>query len=318
MDQRESLPLKPKFVTLLSSVSLRFRVMRSKVLLLVSVLAIGSVFFWLFYPPSIAKDLSLSTSPDAIARGEYLVTAGGCISCHKGDTDSESLSGGHGLATDFGTFYAPNITPDIDTGIGNWEAEDFIAALKYGRTPSGSFYFPAFPYRAYAGLTDQDALDIGSYLMSLSPVNYQVASPETPLWLSRWFVAGWNILAEIAEPVRPTFENEAVARGAYLATNLGHCGECHTPRNSLGVPDYANEYAGAQLGDEVIEAIDSDALSEWSIDNFDLFLLLGLKPSGEFVGGDMNDVIEHNTSKLTDADRAAMAAFFTRNNVVTN
>lgn len=290
--------------------------MRLKVLLPISILAISLlVLLWLLYPPSISDDLSLSTSPEAIARGEYLVTAGGCISCHAGDTDSESLSGGHGLVTDFGTFYTPNITPDTETGIGDWQAADFIAALKYGRTPSGSFYFPAFPYRAYAGLTDQDALDIGSYLMSLTPINYQVADPETPAWLSRWSVAGWNVLAEIAEPDDEIFEDEMLARGAYLANNLGHCGECHTPRNSLGIPDYSNEYAGAELGEEVIEPINSEALSGWTLDSFDLFLLLGLKPNGEFVGGDMNDVIEHNTSKLTDADRAAMAAFFTRHNV---
>jgi mono/diheme cytochrome c family protein len=128
-------------------------------------------------------------------------------------------------------------------------------------------------------------------------------------------VAGWNIMAEIAEPQAPVFEDAAVARGAYLARNLGHCGECHTPRNSLGIPDYSNEYAGAELGEEVIEPIDGEALSDWTLDNFDLFLLLGLKPSGEFVGGDMNDVIEHNTSKLTDADRAALAAYFTRHSV---
>jgi mono/diheme cytochrome c family protein len=290
--------------------------MRLKVLLPVSILAIGLlVLLWIFYPPSISADLSLSASPEAISRGEYLVTAGGCVSCHKGDEDSQALSGGHGLATDFGTFYAPNITPDRETGIGDWQARDFIAALKHGRTPSGSFYFPAFPYRAYGGITDQDALDIGSYLMSLAPISNQVGDPETPVWLSRWAVAGWNIMAEIAEPQAPVFEDAAVARGAYLARNLGHCGECHTPRNSLGIPDYSNEYAGAELGEEVIEPIDGEALSDWTLDNFDLFLLLGLKPSGEFVGGDMNDVIEHNTSKLTDADRAALAAYFTRHSV---
>ena len=290
--------------------------MRLKILLPVSILAVGLlVLFLIFYPPTISADLSLSTSPEGVSRGEYLVTAGGCVSCHKGDEDSQTLSGGHGLATDFGTFYAPNITPDRETGIGDWQARDFIAALKHGRTPSGSFYFPAFPYRAYGGLTDQEALDIGSYLMSLAPINNYVGDPETPFWLSRWAVAGWNIMAEIAEPQAQAFEEAAVARGAYLARNLGHCGECHTPRNSLGIPDYSNEYAGAELGEEVIEPIDGEAMSDWTLDNFDLFLLLGLKPNGEFVGGDMNDVIEHNTSKLTDADRAALAAYFTRHNV---
>jgi len=80
----------------------------------------------------------------------------------------------------------------------------------------------------------------------------------------------------------------------------------------MGIPDFTREYAGAEIGEEVIEAIDAEALEEWTTNNFDIFLLLGLKPEGEFVGGDMNEVIEHNTSKLTDEDRDALAAFFTR------
>lgn len=287
--------------------------MKLKAILPLSVLCIVlAVLFWLFLPPSISNSLELSNSPEAIARGEYLVVAGGCLSCHRGEEDPNSLSGGHGLVSDFGTFYAPNITPDNETGIGQWQAKDFIAALKYGRTPSGSFYFPAFPYRAYSGLSDQDALDIGSYLMSLEPVSYQAPAPQTPLWLSRWAVAGWNLLADLSQPSLPEFEDEKLVRGAYLARHLGHCSECHTPRNGLGILDYSRQYAGATLGEEVIEPIDAEALDGWSLDNFDLFLLIGMKPDGEFVGGDMNDVIEHNTSKLTDADRSALAAYFTR------
>lgn len=84
----------------------------------------------------------------------------------------------------------------------------------------------------------------------------------------------------------------------------------------MGIPDFTREYAGAEIGEEVIEAIDAEALEEWTTNNFDIFLLLGLKPEGEFVGGDMNEVIEHNTSKLTDEDRDALAAFFTRHHVI--
>ena len=103
-----------------------------------------------------------------------------------------------------------------------------------------------------------------------------------------------------------------MAHGANLARNLGHCGECHTPRNGLGIPDWSREFGGSQSGDEIIEPIDSEALAHWTAANFDLFLILGMKPEGEFVGGDMNEVIEFNTSRLTDQDREALAAFFTR------
>ncbi len=267
--------------------------------------------FWLFASPSIG-DTILPSSEDAIERGAYLFIAGGCISCHKGEEDSEVPSGGYALETDFGTFYVPNITPDSVTGIGTWTGRDFIAAMKHGRDPGGSFYYPAFPYRSYAGLSDADVLDLGAYLMSLEPVSFVAPEPKTALWLQRWMVAGWNKMADFSQPAPEIFEDEIVERGAYLARNLGHCGECHTPRNSLGITDWNREFAGAEIGEKVIEAIDAEALAEWTQNNFDLFLILGMKPEGEFVGGDMNEVIEHNTSKLTDEDRNAMAAFFTR------
>lgn len=283
------------------------------VILLLLAVAFGSTSYWLFGLPTV-EERELPTSADALTRGEYLVTAGGCLSCHRGQRseDDMSLSGGYAMETDFGTFYAPNITPDPETGIGGWQGRDFLLALKHGRSPDGSFYFPAFPYRSYAGLTDRDVLAMGAYLLSLEPVVNTVPEPEKPFWLGRWAVAGWNRMADMATPELEEFNDEQIARGAYLARNLGHCGECHTPRNGLGIPDLSREYAGATIGEDVIEPIDAEALAEWTFQNFDLFLLIGMKPNAEFVGGDMNEVIEHNTSKLTDADRDALAAFFTR------
>lgn len=308
-------------------------------LLAASLIALGFLSDSPLTAPSIDSNATLSSSPEAIARGAALVTAGGCVSCHlavaeDGSVDDSVLSGGHALVTDFGSFYAPNITPDAATGIGGWVAGDFLRALKHGRSPSGAFYYPAFPYRAYAGLSDQDVLDMGAYLLSLPPVVREVPSHDTPWWLNRAALIAWNLLADSSEGELASFGNEAdaayaamqssgdipqateeatlIARGAYLARHLGHCGECHTPRSSLGIPRLAQEFEGAQLGDETIEAIDSDALAEWTRESFDLFLLLGMKPDADFVGGDMADVIEHNTSRLSDRDRLALAAFFTR------
>jgi mono/diheme cytochrome c family protein len=268
----------------------------------------------LFLPPSVSGSAALSGSEEAIERGKYLVIAGGCISCHRGEDEEESFVGGLALESDFGTFYAPNITPDMETGIGSWQAKDFLLALQHGRKPGGSFYYPAFPYRAYAGLRDEDVLDIGSYLMSLEPQNNVVPKAQTPIWLNRWAMAGWNLLADMSEADAESFDDKLVARGAYLARNLGHCSECHTPRNAVGILDASREFAGATLGEEVIEAINAEALSEWTTNNFDIFLFIGLKPDGDFAGGDMNDVVEHNTSKISDEDRDALAAFFTRHN----
>ena len=290
----------------------------SKKIVTLSVLSLFSVIvlLWLFYPPTINVSDEVSNSDEEIEKGKYLVTAGGCISCHRGQTEltSETLAGGLGIDTEFGTFYAPNITPDTLTGIGSWKAEDFIRALKHGRRPSGGFYYPSFPYRAYSKLSDEDILSMAAYLMSQEPVSMRIPDPETPIWLARWMIAGWNKLADLSGTTDEIYDDALLDRGAYLARNLGHCGECHTPRNALGIPDHSREFAGAELGDEIIEPIDADALIEWTANNFDIFLLLGLKPDGEFVGGDMNEVIEHNTSKLTDEDRDALAAFFTRHN----
>ena len=290
----------------------------SKKIVTLSVISVFSaiILLWLFYPPTINVSDEVSSSDEEIEKGKYLVTAGGCISCHRGQTEltSETLAGGLGIETEFGTFYAPNITPDTSTGIGSWKAEDFIRALKHGRQPSGGFYYPSFPYRAYSKLSDEDVLSMAAYLMSQEPVSMQIPDPETPIWLARWMIAGWNKLADLSEPFNEIYDDAQLNRGAYLARNLGHCGECHTPRNGLGIPDYSREFAGAELGDEIIEPIDADSLKEWTANNFDIFLLLGLKPDGEFVGGDMNEVIEHNTSKLTNEDRDALAAFFTRHN----
>ncbi len=299
---------------------LNYLIFKSRIFFLVLAgIVLGALSYMFLALPDVA-DATIPSDAAAIERGAYLVSAGGCVSCHRGQSDESaaSLSGGLALETDFGTFYAPNITPDEETGIGSWSGQDFLLALKHGRTPDGSFYYPAFPYKAYGGLTDADVLDMAAYLLSLEPVSQETPSPEAPFWLMRWTVSVWNRLADVGQPELEQFDPASqplMARGAYLARHLGHCGECHTPRSGLGIPDLAQEYAGAELGEEVIEAIDAAALEDWTTNNFDVFLLLGLKPEGEFVGGDMNEVIEDNTSKLSEEDRDALAAFFTRHNL---
>ena len=167
-----------------------------------------ALLVWLFSMPDVPASAEFPRAPEAIERGAYLTVAGGCISCHRGETDPDSLSGGLALETDFGVFYAPNITPDKATGIGDWTARQFILALKHGRSPSGSFYYPAFPYRAYGNLADQDLLEIGAYLRSLEPVSHQTPNPETPFWLKRWSVAFWNALADLSQAKQSDYDGE--------------------------------------------------------------------------------------------------------------
>ena len=154
--------------------------------------------------------------------------------------------------------------------------------------------------------------DTAAYLMSLPAIEFTAPPHEVPTWLWRWTLAGWNKLAAFSRPELVAETDAKIARGAYIARHLGHCGECHTPRNSLGIADFNREFAGAQLGEDDVEAIDAEALAHWTEEDFAYFLFLGVKPDDEFVGGAMEMVIEHNTSKLTTNDQQALAAFFLR------
>jgi len=280
-----------------------------RILVIAVVVLVGALAGLRFNLPSVGN-YQFEDDPAALQRGEYLVTAGGCVSCHLNLELGNSLSGGLELTSDFGTFRVPNITPDLNTGIGGWTPDDFIRALKHGRNPDGGFYFPAFPYRAYSGLSDQDVVDMGSYLMSLEPVANDPGEHDLPAWLGNWMMAGWNFLADMHRAESVDVPDPVVARGAYLARNLGHCGECHTPRNFLGMLQGDREFEGATLGDSHADAIDLEALQNWSVDDFAFFLFLGMKPDEEYVGGEMESVIAHNTSLLTEEDRRAMAEFF--------
>ncbi len=279
--------------------------------LLIILIIIGGASWLIYLPPSLSEQ-DISQSQESIARGDYLVHAAGCISCHLDPGGSEALSGGQALVSEFGTFYAPNITPDAETGIGSWTGTDFVRALKHGRSPDNSFYYPALPYRSYKGMEDQDVLDIAAYLMAQEPVQSSVPPHELRPDLNRWLMAVWNRLADLAEPDFPDYGDPQVQRGAYLARNLGHCGECHTPRNGIGIPRYDFEFSGAPLAEGEADDITRAALEGWNEEDFAFFLFLGIKPDGEFVGGEMEPVIEHNTGPLSQEDREALAAFFLR------
>lgn len=280
----------------------------------VGILVAGvGVAAWLFSPAFMAPavpEYALASDETTLERGRYLVNAGGCISCHEGEAGG--LSGGMAIESPFGVFYASNITPDAATGTGGWSGSDYVRAIKHGRSPQGSFYFPAFPYRSYAEISDEDALAIASWLNAQPAIANAVAEHDIAGWIGRWQLAPWNKLADLATPTPTVYEDVQVARGAYLARHLGHCGECHTPRNALGISDYSNEFAGGDMPDGHVPAIGVAALSSWSEDDLALLLFIGLLPDGEYVGGKMEPVIEHNTGQLTDEDRQAMAAFFKR------
>ncbi|MBL8200317.1 MAG: cytochrome c [Chromatiales bacterium] len=263
-------------------------------------------------------DSAAATDPAAtVERGRYLVHAGGCLTCHTADRpDAIPLAGGRAIKTTFGTFYAPNLTPDRSTGLGGWTDADLRRALREGVAPDGSYYYPVFPYPAYTGISDADVASIGAYLRSLDPVRQRTPEHELPWYLSsRLVMLGWNLLNFSPARFSPDGARSAMwNRGAYLVRHLGHCGECHTPRNLLGAVDKRRELAGNPQGPdgERIPDITQDrdsGIGRWSTDEIVLFLEYGVLPDGDFAGSSMSAVITDNTAHLTAGDREAIATY---------
>ncbi len=260
---------------------------------------------------------AVAAQSSLIVRGEYLLHAGGCISCHTADEDDAvPLAGGRAIETPYGTFFSPNITPDDETGIGGWSDEDFLNALWSGIRPDGSSYFPAFPYPSYTGASEDDLLAIKAYLSSIEPV-YQPNQENQLRWYlaSRIAARAWQAIN--FEPARFQEDSGQSAewnRGAYLVQTLGHCGECHTPRTISGKSRRESALSGNPAGPEgkKVPGITQDreeGIGRWSVNDIEFFLEIGMLPDGDFAGGAMSEVIDDNTGHLTGADRHAIAVY---------
>lgn len=254
---------------------------------------------------------------DPVRRGEYLLRAGGCVSCHTPKKGSGAfLAGGRALKTDFGTFYGPNLTPDPVTGLGRWTEADFSRALRFGRSPDGRHYFPSFPYPSFTRIVDEDAKAIWAYLQTVPPVSRRNTPHELKI-LFRWrFLVGlWKLLYFTPGPFSADpSQNADVERGRYLAEALGHCGECHTPRTMLGGLKRNLQLAGNRYGPEGerVPNITPDpetGIGTWSVSDITELLSSGMAPDGDFAGGSMGEVVDEDTSHLTDADRLSIARF---------
>jgi mono/diheme cytochrome c family protein len=182
-------------------------------------------------------------------RGEVLYHAGGCISCHKASATAGVAgppAGGAAFPTPVGTFWPGNLTPDPETGLGRWSPEQFVDAMTRGVSPDRRHYFPAFPYPSYRNMPVGDLLDLWAYLSVLEPVRSPARAPDVPmLGLARRAVGLWKMAAMDESELQPDPERSVTwNRGAYLANGPGHCGECHTPRNALMIPDHDRAFAG--------------------------------------------------------------------------
>jgi mono/diheme cytochrome c family protein len=246
-------------------------------------------------------------------RGEYLAKAGGCVGCHTEDKqDAEPFAGGRGLKTPFGTFYGPNITPDPNAGIGRWTEADFIRAMRFGDRPDGANYFPAFPYTSFTNIVDNDLKDLWAYLRTLKPSPrpsqpHQLGFPYS--W--RWLVTIWKWLFFSPGPyVAPANASALIVRGGYLVNALGHCGECHTPRNFLGAMKKDRWLAGGKDPDgKRVPNLTPTRLKKSSDAELKDFLVSGTTPDGDAPAEAMAEVIRNTTSQLTPGDMDALIAY---------
>lgn len=253
----------------------------------------------------------------AVLRGQYLFFAGGCTDCHTDRKAKGALgAGGGAIKTPFGTFFGPNITPHPQAGIGSWSEADFIRALRSGRAPNGAHYFPVFPFPSFTKMRDRDMRDLWAYLSSLPPSD----RPNRPHGIGfpfniRFLQTGWQWLFFTPGEYQPDPDKDKIwNRGAYLANAVTHCGECHTPRNLFGGIDRAQWMAGAKDGPEgeLVPNITPDSktgIGEWSEEDLVWYLEIGIDPDGDAAGSLMATVIEDSTSRLTDADRQAIARY---------
>jgi mono/diheme cytochrome c family protein len=259
--------------------------------------------------PAAAGDVEQS----AVERGQYLATAGDCISCHTAE-GGKPFAGGYRINTPFGYLLAPNITPDPETGIGRWSEDEFYRALHEGVSRRGQDMYPAMPYVFYTRVTRPDSDAIFAYLKTLQPVRNAVDANHLRFpFNQRWTMAGWRELFFGEGTFRP--DPKATAswnRGAYLVEGLGHCSACHSPRDELGGIERRHEYTGAEIDGWFAPNISSNlhvGLGTWTADEIAAYLKTGVRKGHTTTFGPMAEVVHNSTSHLTDADLAAMAEY---------
>lgn len=285
---------------------------RFLVICLILVALGGAAGLWITRPVSVAAADLPDHQADPV-NGAHVFYATGCASCHAAPGAVEDtklvLAGGLEFKTDFGIFHAPNISPDSEHGIGGWSAAEFVSAVKHGTSPDGQHYYPAFPYGSYTRMQVTDILDLKAFIDTL-PTD---TTPSKPHDLGfpfnvRLSLGGWKLLFMDDAPIVPQTD-PVLARGQYLVEAMGHCAECHTPRNALGGLITSQWLAGGPNpdGQGRIPNITPGVL-DWSATDIAYYLETGFTPSFDSVGGSMVSVVD-NTAKLTPEDRAAIAAY---------
>ena len=257
--------------------------------------------------------LAAGGSAQAMSAGEYVAKAGDCTACHTAPGGAE-LAGGMKFPTPLGAIYATNITPDKLHGIGAYSFEEFDRAMRQGIAKDGHRLYPAMPYTSYTGLSRDDVLAIKDYLFSLPPVKQ--ANPQNDLsfpFNQRWGMKFWNLAFFQEQRFAPDLnKDEQWNRGAYLATALGHCGECHTPRNLGFGLNQSKHLSGEVVQGWFAANITPDkqtGIGGWSDQQLSQYLATGHAPGRSSAGGPMAEAVENSLQFLTPEDNLALVKY---------
>ncbi len=261
-------------------------------------------------PTGVPKALAQAS---LVERGEYLAKAADCMVCHTAPGGKE-FTGGLGFKLPFGTLYSTNITPDKDTGIGNYSDQDFLNAVHSGKRRDGARLYPAMPYTSYSYLSDADALAIKAYLFSLPPV--RATPPANTLsfpFNQRWAMIFWSEIFNPDTRYEPdTSKSAEWNRGAYLAEALAHCGECHTPRNLAFALNNRRKFAGALTAGWRAFNISSDkatGVGGWRDDDLISYLSVGHAAGHGTASGPMGEAVDNSLRYLAPEDIKAIVTY---------
>jgi mono/diheme cytochrome c family protein len=261
-------------------------------------------------PAGVPSELANSS---VIERGQYLTRAADCQACHSTE-GGQPFAGGRPFVLPFGTMYSTNITPDKNTGIGNYTDAEFLRAMHNGVARNGTRLYPAMPYASYTYMTDDDALAIKAYLFSLQPV--EAPRPANTLsfpFNQRWLMGFWSFFFNPDKRFEPNTERSAEwNRGAYLAEAMAHCGECHTPRNLAFSLDNRHKFAGEKQAGWVAYNISTDkqtGIGEWTPAEIGKYIATGHAAGRGTADGPMGEAVEYSLRYLAPADIAAVATY---------
>ena len=251
-------------------------------------------------------------SAEMLQRGQQLAAIGNCVGCHTAE-DGVANAGGRAMVTPFGTVYSTNLTPDVQTGIGGWSYQAFDRAMRQGISREGHALYPVFPFTSFAKINDGDMMALYAWMMSQPAVTSHTPEPQMR-WGLGWrpLMALWNGLFHTSTQFQTqTQRSEQWNRGAYLVDGLGHCGACHTPRNSLGAERNADAYMqGAMVDGWQAPALDhlNPAPVAWDENEFFRYLRHGHTQHHGIAAGPMGMVVR-NLATASDEDIRAMAVY---------